>query len=272
MLLETAAVLAILALQGAAGAVSEAPTPLSREAAEMYLRTSEVVRLEEYDNRGITRPRKAVLSDGAHSLNAVFKDIDVTTPKTRTADGRTVFNLKDSYKHEIAAYELDKLLEIGIVPPTVERRIGRETGSLQFWIEGAMTEWQRKRVHQLTPPDVEAWNNQISTLKLFLQLIWDTDYNNISNILVDPDWKLWKIDSSRAFIATGKLRREASLNRFSRRLLRALDELDRAELESTLGPWLSRSQIAKLWQRQSRIVELAEERVTEFGEAAVLYD
>ena len=39
-----------------------------------------------------------------------------------------LFNLKDHYKNEIAAYELDKLLGLGMVPPTVERKIGREWG------------------------------------------------------------------------------------------------------------------------------------------------
>jgi hypothetical protein len=169
-------------------------------------------------------------------------------------------------------YELDKLLGLDIVPPTVERQIGREVGSLQLWVDGSMREWERKNIRKVSPPDMEAWNNQISTLKVYLQLIWDTDFNNISNLLVDESWKLWKIDASRAFYIDRKLRREDSLNRFSRKLLAALENLDRDELEKTLKPWLSPRQIKTLWQRRARVLELADERVAEFGEGPVLYD
>jgi hypothetical protein len=269
MLLITAVLLMVLAAQGAA----VEPTPqLTAEAAEAFLRRAEVVELEEYENKGITHPRRAILSDGEVTLRAVFKDVDTFDQKWKSASGVVYLHVTDSYKHEIASYELDRLLGLGVVPPTVERRIGRQVGSLQLWIEGAMTEWERKKVKKLSPPDMVAWNNQVSIVKLFLQLIWDTDYNNVSNLMVDEDWKIWKVDASRAFYPRGKLRREESLTRFSRVFLSALKALDRQALDTRLGPWLSRREINTLWQRRGRILELARERVEEFGEAAVLYD
>ena len=272
MLHVTVVLLTILAVQGAA---VEAPIPalaLTGEAAEAFLREAEILELEEYDNEGITKPRKATLTDGTITLHAVFKDVDTLDIKWETPDGRVFFHVTDSYKHEIAMYEFDKLLGMDIVPPTVERQVGREVGSLQLWVDGSMREWERKNIRKVSPPDMEAWNNQISTIKVYLQLIWDTDFNNISNLLVDESWKLWKIDASRAFYIDRKLRREDSLNRFSRKLLAALEDLDRDELEKTLKPWLSPRQIKTLWQRRERILELAEERVAEFGEGPVLYD
>lgn len=264
--------LTMFALQGKTCEAPAPPLALTGEIAEAFLRDAEVIELEEYDNKGITKPRKATLTDGEISLFAVFKDIDEVHPKIKAADGRTVLYLKDCYKHEIAAYELDKLLELGIVPPTVERKIGRDRGSLQMWITGAMTEWERKKNKKTPPPDMAEWNNQISTLKLFLQLIWDTDYNNISNILVDESWHIWKIDSSRTFRIDAGLRREDALNRFSRKLLNALEELEFEELDAVLNPWLNNRQIKTLWSRRGRIIELAAERVAEFGEPSVLYD
>ena len=264
--------LTILALQCSA---EEAPAPalaLTGEAAETFLREATVVSLDEYPNRGVTKPRKATLTDGKLTLSAVFKDIDEIHPKIKAADGRMLLYLKDCYGHEIAAYELDKLLGLGIVPPTVERKIGREWGSLQMWVNGAMTEWARKKTETLSPPDMRAGNNQISTLKVFLQLIWDTDYNNISNILVDESWHIWKIDASRTFRMDSHLRREDALTRFSRPFLASLTDLDRGELEKVMKPWINKKQIKTLWQRRTRILELAEERTTEFGAAVVLYD
>ena len=272
MVFETAALFSVLALQGATTAGAVPALPIRGEAAEVFLREAEVVVLEEIDSKGITDPRKAVLTDGALTVDAVFKDIDVLHSEATLPGGLVLYRLRDYYKHEIAAYELDTLLGLGLVPPTVERKIRREWGSLQLWVNGATTEWQRKKIDNRSPPDMAAWNDQISTLKVFLQLIWDTDYNNISNIMVDSSWKIWKIDSSRAFYVDNELRREGALTRFSRRMLAALESLDRAELEATMKPWLDKRQIRALWHRRCRILELAEERVAELGEDEVLYD
>jgi len=264
--------LAVLAVRVSA---AQAPVPalaLTGEAAESFLRQAQVLDLSEYENKGITQPRRATLSDGNLTLMAVFKEVDEVYSKMTIGDGRVLVNLKDHYKHEVAAYELDKLLGIGMVPPTVERRIWRKWGSLQIWVNGAMTEWERKEDGERSPPDMAAWNNQISTLKVFLQLIWDTDYNNISNILVDESWNIWKIDSSRAFRIDSGLRREAALTRFSRSLLESLENLDHDEFEKVLKPWLNARQIHTMWQRRTRILELAEDRVVELGSEAVLYD
>ncbi|MEN8164571.1 MAG: hypothetical protein ABFS37_10615 [Acidobacteriota bacterium] len=252
--------------------VQEPPLALTGEAAEEFLKTAEITALDNFATKGITRPRKATLTDGEVTAKAVFKTVEEFYPKQRLSSGRTVFKLRDRYQHEIAAYELDKLLGLDIVPPTVERRIRRDIGSLSMWINGTMTEWHRKKVKKLSPPDIEAWNNRMFTVRLFMQLTWDTDFNNISNLLIDADWKIWKIDSSRAFQATKKLRREGSLTRFSRPVLRALEDLDRETLNQKLGPWLKDDQLKGLWTRRARILELAQERVEERGEAAVLYD
>jgi hypothetical protein len=264
--------IAVLAVQSAAVQTPVPALALTGEAAETFLREARVVKLSDFESKGITQPRLATLTNGKLTLMAAYKDVDEVYPKMKIGNGRVLVNLKDHYKHEIAAYELDKLLGLGIVPPTVERRIWREWGSLQMWINGAMTEGKRKKDGELSPPDMSAWNNQISTLKVFLQLIWDTDYNNISNIMVDENWNIWKIDSSRAFYIDPDLRREAALTRFSKPLLASLEDLDQGEFEKVLKPWLNARQIRTMWQRRTRVIELAAERVAEFGEASVLYD
>lgn len=272
MLESVVVLLSVLAVESAATAPPIPALALEGAAAERFLLEAEVIELEEYDTEGITEPRKATLSDGERTLYAVFKDVDDYEPRSKTPDGRVFLGLSDSFKHEIASYELDKLLGLGIVPPTVGRTINGRPGSLQLWVDGSMREWERKKIKKLTPPDMERWNNQIATIKIYLQLIWDTDFNNISNLLVDESWKLWKIDASRAFHSGQKLRHEDSLNRFSRRFLAALEGLDRETLDRALEPWLGQRQIKSVWQRRTRILELAAERVAENGEASALYD
>jgi hypothetical protein len=223
-------------------------------------------------SKAVTRPQKVELSDGSLTWSAVFKTVDEFQPVKRFENGEVELKFTDSFEYEIAAYELDKMLGLGIVPPAVRRRINSEVGSLSLWVAGAMSEWERIEVYKKSPPDLAAWNEQMYTIRLFLQLIADSDYTNINNLLVTPDWKIYKIDSSRAFRTHMELRREGSLERFSRRVLASLRALDRDELETRLDPWLTKKQIEALWVRRGLILDLADRRVAERGEEAVLFD
>lgn len=239
--------------------------------AERFLQTAEIVDIENYESKGITNPRRAILSDGRRTCRAQFKELEKIHDREQLTTGKWLLNLKDSYKHEIAAWKLDQLLGLGLVPPCVERTIGNHRGSLCMWVEGAMTEYERDRVKHLTPPDVQAYNDQMHDIKLFMQLTWDTDYNNTSNILIDRDWKLYKVDSSRAFRTDPKLRHQETLTRFRRSTLEALRSLKRADLEQAVGPWLDPKQIEGLWKRRARILQHADNLIALRGEAAVLY-
>ncbi len=271
MLITANALFIALAFQAA----SPQPTPdygllLTGEQAEQFLRTAKVLELKIFGNRGVTRPRRAVLTDGDRELKAVFKDID-DFEAVKELEDATILNFRDSYRHEIAAYQLDLMLDLGIVPPCVRRRIGSDVGSLCMWVEGAITEWERKFEKKISPPDLEAWNQQMHTIRLFLQLIDDMDYKNVSNLLVTPDFKIYKIDSSRAFSQDSELRKERSLTRFSRSLLASLRRMDEHEVEARLHRYLNNAQIKALMARRDRILRLAEERIAAQGEEGVLY-
>ncbi len=262
---------AVLQTEGSAPATTWG-LPLQGEEAEHFLSSAQVVSVRPLKSKAVTRPKKVELSDGALTWSAVFKTVDEYEPVKRFDNGEVELKFTDSFEYEIAAYELDTMLNLGIVPPAVRRRINAEVGSLSLWVEGAMTEWERIEIQKKHPPDLEAWNQQMYTIRLFLQLIYDSDYTNINNLLVTPDWKIYKIDSSRAFRNHLELRREGSLERFSRRVLASLRALDRDELATRLEPWLTRKQIEALWVRRGLILDLADRRVAEQGEAAVLFD
>ena len=44
----------------------------------------------------------------------------------------------ESYRAEIAAYELDKLLKMDMVPPSVERQLQGNKGAAQLWVENVV--------------------------------------------------------------------------------------------------------------------------------------
>jgi hypothetical protein len=243
--------------------------PLAGEAAETFLRTAAVVSREPL-GEGVTRSERLTLRDGTRTCRAAWKTIhERKMGLQRLERGGLEFDFRDSWKSEVAAWELDKLLGLGLVPPTVERRIGGRTGALQMWVERAMTEDDRGR-RGLEPPDLAAWNVQMHRVRLLHQLTYNTDYRNVHNVLVDASFRIYAIDSSRAFRIQHELMVPDDLVRFSRAVLEGLAALDRPTVEARLGAWLEKMQIDGLMARRDLILALARRRVAEKGEAAVL--
>ena len=244
--------------------------PLEGQAAAEFLTTADVVAMKPLPF-GVTKPFKVTLDDGERTAHAVWKTIDTVNPRHRPhSTDRTEVYFRDSYHHEVAAYELDKLLGLGLVPPTIERRIDGQLGSLQLWIEDAVTEAKRMKL-ELEPPDSRRWSERCYAVRLFHQLTGDTDASNVSNILVDPDFRVYVIDSSRAFHLRTTLHRPEGLRRFPRPVLERLLELSPEVVEEKLGPWLTPGQREALLARRDRLVELAERLIAAQGEQAALF-
>jgi hypothetical protein len=243
--------------------------PLEGVPAEEFLRAARVVDRARIGG-SVTRPERLTLTDGTRTHRAIWKTIDEHRMGLRQLEGGVEFDFRDSWRHEVAAWELDKLLSLGLVPPTVERKIDGKEGALQLWVEGAISEEERRK-GGLAAPDVEAWNAQMHRVRLLHQLTRNTDYRNPQNVLVDPAFRVHAVDSSRAFRIQKDLLEPKDLFRFSRSTLERLTTLDRATADASLGRWLDKSQIEGLLGRRDRILALARKLVAEKGEAAVLY-
>ena len=174
--------------------------PLEGEEAERFLATAQIIRMKPV-GVGITNSYKVYLANGNRTIKAIWKTVDEHRQElSRSERGSFQFGFRDSYKYEIAAYELDKLLGLGLVPPTVERTIDNQTGSLQLWVEGAFTEFERRK-KQLLPKDGWRWGAQMYKVNLLNQLIYNTDTKNVLNILFDPDFRVYAIDHSRSSVS-----------------------------------------------------------------------
>ena len=92
-------------------------------------------------SRGITGAKRLTLEQGGVEARVIFHDVDQMEQRPkRLLNGRTVMYLRDSYKSQIAAYRLGRLLGMQNVPPTVGRVSEAASGSAQLWIEEAVTE------------------------------------------------------------------------------------------------------------------------------------
>ena len=267
----------ILSLPLAAALVAASPDrqpfglPLQGEAAEQFLATARIVRMKPV-GVGITNPYKVYLTDGSRTIKAIWKTVDEHRQElSRSEKGGFQFGFRDSYKYEIAAYELDKLLGLDLVPLTVERTIDNKTGSLQLWVEGAFTELDRRK-QKLLPKDGGRWGTEMYKVNLLNQLIYNTDTKNARNILFDPDFRVYAIDNSRSFRLYKELPAAEELRRISRSVIARLRELDQETTESRLGRWLQDSEISALLKRCILVLEHADSLIAEQGEAVVLYE
>ena len=73
--------------------------------------------------QGVTNSERATLSDGQVKHDAHIQTIDLQKNAFTSKRG-TELNFKDSYKFNIAAYRLDKILGLNMIPVSVERKVG----------------------------------------------------------------------------------------------------------------------------------------------------
>ena len=242
--------------QNVAPAVAPAPAAsakiwIERQAEfETYLREAPFRRFEDVPV-GVTRPKRAFFDPGGLVASAAWKML----PPARTA------GYWESYKSEIAAYEIDKLLGLGMVPPAVEKRYRGERGAAILWIEGVRP-W--KEVEHLPKP--AKWNLEAVRMKMFDNLIGNID-RNAGNLIVDDDWNLYLIDHSRAFVTEPRLRVEMS--RIDRALWERMQALDEATLTAALDSWLDRGAIRAILRRRDAMQKVIDTLLKKSSEAAV---
>jgi hypothetical protein len=226
---------------------------------EEMLRTAEPVSVEDV-GMGVTKPSKVLLKKDGVELGAVFKPIQRGRQK----------GFWESYEAEIAAYELDKFLGLGMVPPTVERQIGKRKGSLQYFVKDCKL---YKEIQSQTPPRPAEWSHQLSVMKMFDIVIMNKD-RNAQNFLVDSDWHMVLIDHSRAFITEDDIGKDEKRLpvQFDRNLVEKLRALDAATLEAGFGKLLMGGQRKSLLERRDALLSYLDELVAKQGEARVFFN
>ena len=242
--------------------------PMSDAQVLEFLRTARVVSMKRV-GKGVTNPYKVLLEKGSIRMHAVFRDVHKQKQKSRIR-GAVRWNFRDDFIFECAAYELSVLLGLDSVPPAVPRRIKGKKGSLQIWIEKAFGEDDRKK-QGLTAPDSIHWARQRQVRQVFDQLINNAD-RNLGNLLIDPDWKLWMIDHTRAFHPLFQLWKPKSIVTCERTLWERLRNLDRDRVRRQLKPFLRSNELRALFKRWDRLVARIAKLIEERGEKYVLFD
>jgi hypothetical protein len=246
---------------------SDEPT-LTKEQIKQFLLTAKVVK-SEHTKKGITEPWRLTLTDGTVTHDASFQAIDEHKATKQLASG-TEMNFVDSYKYNIAAYQLAQLLGIDdMLPVYVERKWKGDSGSLSWWLPVKMDEAERHK-QNLTAPDADNWNKQMYKVRVIDQLVYDND-PNLTNVLIGEDWKIWRVDFTRAFRLSKDLRNPGDLVRCDRQLLEKLKALDGNELAEKNKHYLTKDEVKAVMARRDKIVAQFQKLISEKGENEVLY-
>ena len=201
---------------------------------EDYLRTAECVSMEVL---GPNRTARCTLRPGGPVARMAWKPLPPGVHR----------GFRESYKAEIAAYELDKLLKVDMVPPTVERQLEGNDGAAQLWVED---------LFDLEPdaspgePNRAEWEDQLARMAMFDDLIGNRDRNR-GNTLRDAAWNLILLDHSRAFGDATELPRR--LTRIDPGLWARIEGLTRDRLDAALRPWLAADEIRAILDRREKM-------------------
>ncbi|HET8925855.1 MAG TPA: hypothetical protein VFN26_22920 [Candidatus Acidoferrum sp.] len=241
----------------------------SKEQIKQFLLTAKVVSSHEA-KKGITGTSRLTLSDGTLTHDASFQPVEESKAIYTDSRGHTEMNFKDSYKFNIAAYALAELVGFDdMMPVYVERKVGGRTGSLSWWLPVKMDDADRMK-QKIEPPDKEAWNNQMYKIRVFDNLVYDTD-PNLTNVLIGEDWKLWRIDFSRAFRNYKDVKDPKDLVKCDRQLLEKLKALDGNQLAEKTKSYLTKDEVKAVMARRDKIVAQFQKMIAEKGENEVLY-
>lgn len=242
-----------LAFAQSTPAASDQLAWVGHEAAmEAHLRTAEIVSMRDIGT-GVTHPRIATLRPDTPFGSLVWK---VLPPARRNG-------YWESYKSEIAAYQLDRLLELHMVPPAVVREIDGATGVAIMWIDGT------RSVADMggKVPTGPQFGTPLRRMQMFDNLIGNPD-RNAGNILIDGADRIILIDHSRAFVDSAKL--PFPFERVDASLYSALKSLTRTQLSAALSQWLDGHAIDAMLERRDEIVRRVDDLVKRRGTAAVI--
>ena len=261
------AVLATL-LGSVAQAGAQTPT-LSSDQIREFLQKAEVVGSHTIAV-GVTKSWRLTLRDGSTTHDAHFQSVDIRRNPGRFDPGAEP-KFADSYKFNIAAYRLAKLLGLdGMVPVSVERIWHGQTGAMTWWVDDFVMTEKLRQSNRVRPSNTERWRDQTQRMHVFAALVDDTDRNQ-GNVLYDTSWNLWMIDFTRAFRVRHEIRKPKKLQRCDRDLLAKMRQLDEGTLREALQPYLTTAEVRGVLKRRDRIVAHFKSLIAGQGKGAVLY-
>ncbi|MFT5452704.1 MAG: hypothetical protein ACI9N9_002199 [Enterobacterales bacterium] len=231
------------------------PYDMTNAQLEDFLLTAKVIASKDV-GLGVTDPVKLTLKKGKRKIYALFKNIDTHPHIESKSKWPRSGDSSDRYNHELAAYELNKILGLEIIPPTVARSFKGKKGIYQFWINNAINRSTMIK-DKIAYEGSCSKKSQMDMMKIFDALIFNDD-RNTGNVLFQRDeWQIWLIDHTRAFLTKLTLPKGLKWSKLtlSDNFRKRLAELDQQVLRTRLSKYLHKKQISSILQRRNNILK-----------------
>lgn len=242
-----------------------------REQWEDFLKTATIeAQRQMTGSEAVTNPFVLTLKKGDITHRALWKN----------AQGR-MQGFIEGWQYEIAAYLMDKLIGLNMVPPTVERRKDGERGSCQYWVEDCITLKEREEKKIKMPSYKIFYWNRSTYLQRFWDNLIDNEDRHQNQILLTKDWRMILIDHSRSFrdsktskklIYTEKHPEGPKLmSELPRAIVEKVKTLTFDDIKSAVGEYLTDGEIKNILLRRDLILVEIDKIIKKNGEAQVLY-
>jgi hypothetical protein len=256
------------ALHAQQTATAPAPAVFTPEQMEAFLLNATVIRMRPA-SEGVTRSRRATLSDGTLTHDAHVQIVDESRALFDAGKYSEV-DFKDTYRYNIAAYRLARLLELDNVPMSIERQVEGRPAAVTWWIDDVMMDEGDRVKKKASDPNPLRGSGYVYRQRAFDELIQNRD-RNLGNLVYTSDWKMWMIDHTRAFRVGRGLLKPDQLLRIERSFFESLRKLTPASVAAAVGMSLTKREIDALIARRDVLVKLFEGRIASRGETAVFY-
>jgi len=233
---------------------------------ELVLSVAEIVTRTEVGRRDQRAELWELKGEGAH-LRGVFKDIDEGSPRA----GRRPSSRR--YAHEVAAYKLDRMLDLGMVPVAVLRTNEGRRGALRAVVETALdlvsirsrhaleglgTEEAIRAIAEAYGIGVDELREQVIRFRVFDGLIGNQEREDEDKLFVPAEGHVCLVDHEKAFPLSTDLDPDllSPCQPVPPDLRNALIMLDMETLRATVGDYLTTGQIEALLKRRDVVLEL----------------
>lgn len=243
---------------------------------ETFLLTAEIVRSEPV-GEGVTHPFRLYVKKGDFETTAFWKN-----------PSGMMNGFLEGWQYEIAAYRLDKLIGLNMVPVTVEREFQGKKGDLSLYAEHKYS--LLKVMDEKIPIPGEA-QERVDRMK-YLSRAWSclvaNDDLTQQNILYTADWRTILIDHSRAFRSTKEFTERLMFGangikkldngspilfrRLPRWFVEKIRGLTFESVKGAVGGTLTNAEVRAILIRRDLIIKEIEIMIKEQGEAKVLYE
>ncbi len=237
---------------------------------EDFLQSAEITGSEPV-GEGVTKPYKLYLKRGDQPACGVWKNPEGIR-----------HGYLEGWRYEIAAYRMDKLLGIGMIPPTVEKEFNGKRGSLQLWVDAEFSLLDVMEEGIEIPREHLEHNNRMKYItRTFDSLIANEDRTQ-QNVLITGDWRVILIDHSRSFRSSPEfterlmfgregIQGEKMIRSLPRVLVERIRNLDEPSIKEAVGSYLDDTEIRAVLKRKILLLDEIEAMAGLYGEEKFYY-